>query len=107
MDFYKIKDALKLIQFDDIRVDNTSDFEAVVSVQDAAKLNRQLQDFFGQPVFPSQNKLSSDIKKIIDPHGGIMPGQTLYFSDDAGNIIFAMLWPWQNGKSVTVKLYRK
>jgi hypothetical protein len=36
-----------------------------------------------------------------------MKGQTLYFSDNNGSPVFAMLWPWQDKENITLKLGRK
>jgi hypothetical protein len=43
------------------------------------------------------------VQKVIDDFGGIMAGQTLYFTKQADGVIFAMLWPWQDGIRITLK----
>ena len=36
--------------------------------------------------------------------GGIMPDQALYFRKTDNKCAFAMLWPWQSGEHITVKI---
>jgi hypothetical protein len=107
MDFEKIKDAVKEIQFEETRCDDAIHLEAVIVKEELAKLVSCLESFFGSSVFPSKNKLSAKIQQDIKQFGGIMAGQTLYYWSEADTVIFAALWPWQDDEHITFKLIKK
>jgi len=106
MEFDKIKAEVKKVGLDLTRIDNDNYFEAVVKricLKDAVCL---LERIFGLPAWPSSNKLSNCAKKVIKDFGGLRSGQTLYLLNEEGLSIFAMLWPWQDGERITVKIAR-
>jgi hypothetical protein len=107
MDFEKIIKALKGIHFVVLRSDDAGYFEAVITGEQLQRLIGQLDFFFGKAVFPSKNKLTSGILRDINAFGGIMPGQTLYYSRGNDGVIFAMLWPWQDKEHITIKIVKK
>lgn len=100
MDFTKIKNAVKEIRFEEVRLDEDNYFEAVIAKEEYSKLKNLLESFFGAAIFPSKNKLPSQIIKTIDPFGGIIPGQTLYYSNNAESVVLAMFWPWHENNGV-------
>ena|SRR3989338_3534585 len=104
MEFDKIKAELKSVDFDTTRTDKDDYFEAVVKTEALTSLTGALGKIFGPPAWPSSNKLSKEADKIIKNFGGIRKGQTLYLSCENSFIIFAMLWPWQDGERVTIKM---
>lgn len=106
MQFADVRNELKGISFKTLRKDAEGEFEAVVIKEEAGRLAEKLEKFFGVPVWPSQEKLLPLIAHAIEEYGGIMPGQTLYFWHSASESIFAMLWPWSDGRHITVKLIR-
>lgn len=105
-DFEAVKQAIKDIGIDTLRLDEEKHFEAVVLSKDLDKITGCLEMFFERPLFPSQNQLSGDIAKLIAPFGGIMPGQNLYYSHKNNQTVIVMLWPWSNGKQITLKLLK-
>lgn len=107
LDFTKIKNAVKEIRFEKVRLDEDNYFEAVIAKEEYSKLKNLLESFFAAAIFPSKNKLPSQIIKTIDPFGGIIPGQTLYYSNNAESAIFAMFWPWQDGQYITLKIIKR
>ncbi|MEW6075494.1 MAG: hypothetical protein AB1530_04210 [Candidatus Omnitrophota bacterium] len=107
MDFQEIRNALKGISFKTVRKDLAGEFEAVVIKEESGRLGEKLEKCFGAPVWPAQEKLSSLITGAIEEYGGIMQGQTLYFWHSGSESIFAMLWPWSDGRHITLKLIRK
>jgi hypothetical protein len=107
MQFDKLKDEVKTVQFDALRCDADNNFEAVVVQEELEKLTARLEEFFGAPAFPSSNRLTFAMRQAIDGCGGIMPGQTLYFWNQGKEIIFAMLWPWSDGQRTTIKIIKK
>lgn len=107
MDFEKIKKAVKEIRLETLRLDSDNKLEAVAIKAEINKVIVLFDVFFGPPTFPSKNKLSPEISKSIDEFGGIMPGQTLYYWSKDDDVVFAMLWPWNNGQYTTIKLLKK
>ena len=107
MEFNQIREEVKKIALEALRTDTSDYFEAVVIKEELAKLNERLTSFLGEPAWPSKNGLPSEIQNKINGFGGIMPGQTLYFRNEGKDSVFAMLWPWQDGKRTTVKIIHK
>jgi hypothetical protein len=107
MDFEKVKQSIKEIRLDTLRVDDPAHFEAVITKQETGKLTARLEGFLGKPVFPSGNPLASQILKAIEGYGGIMAGQTLFYWNQGDETVFAMLWPWADGQHTTLKIIKK
>lgn len=107
MEFHKIREEVKKIDFESLRTDENDYFEAVIIKKELARLNERLRSFFGAPAPASKNGLTLEMRKKIDGYGGILPGQTLYFRNEGRDSIFAMLWPWQDGERTTVKIVHK
>jgi hypothetical protein len=107
MDFDKIRDVAKNVEREALRYDCPTHFEAVIVKEEMGKFIAQLDGFFGSPVFPSNTKLSPEIKQVIEEFGGIMSGQTLYYSRQEDGVILAMLWPWKDRQRTTVKIIKK
>lgn len=104
MQFSELKAKVKSVGFDELRIEHDNYFEAVIVKTKTRELVNALQKFFGVPVWPSRRKLSLQVEEAIKDYGGIMAGQTLFFRDHDHKIIFAMLWPWQDGEHATVKI---
>ena len=107
MDFSELLKESKALVFDLLRPGDDNYFEAVILNDGLPGLTVILEKYFGKAVFPSDAGLSKEIDKELNSLGGIMPGQTLYFLKQQGEVIFAMLWPWQDGKRITVKISKK
>lgn len=106
MEFERIRNDLKEISFTTLRLDCDNNFEAVIVRQELEKLKERLEKFFGQPIWPSKERLPFHVERVINDFGGIMPGQTLYYWSRQQDIIFAMLWPWHDGLHTTVKVIK-
>lgn len=104
MEFDALRKDLKRINFETLRTDCDNFFEGVIIRQELDKLNLQLKNLFGEPVYPSKNSLNLKVKETVDSLGGIMPGQTLYYKNLGQDGIFAMLWPWKDAQRTTVKV---
>ena len=106
MEFDEIKAQIKKIELDATRVDNENYFEAVIIGKvHLEEVARVLEGIFGPPAWPSDKKLLKDVKELINSVGGLRKGQTLYFLNNEGECsAFAMLWPWQDGERITIKM---
>jgi hypothetical protein len=106
-DFGKIKNTVKEFEIDTLRIDADAQFEAVLFNKEMDKLRPRLENLLGSAVFPSQNDLSAQISQHIDAYGGIASGQTLFYTNIKNDVIFAMLWPWQDGLHTTIKIIQE
>lgn len=106
MEFNKIKAELKSRELDVTRIDNENYFEVVIKKTCLDEIVPMLEGILGPAACSSRNKLSKEIEKLIKNFGGLRKGQTLYCLVKEGVSIFAMLWPWQDGERVTVKVAR-
>lgn len=104
MEFDAVRQDLKSLSFETLRTDCDNFFEGVIIRDQLDKLNLQLKNLLGEPVYPSKNRLAFKVKETVDCLGGIMPGQTLYYKNLGEDGIFAMLWPWKDGQRTTVKI---
>ena len=107
MDFNKIREDIKNLKLETLRTDCDNYFEAVIVKEELVRLSERLKVFFGDPAWPSKNRLDFHMEEAVKGFGGIMPGQTLYFNRQGGETVFAMLWPWQDGVRTTVKIISK
>ena len=105
MEFDKIKAQVKKMGLDTMRMDNENYFEAVIGSARLEEIVRVLEGIFGAPAWPYGKKLLKDTEKLIKSVGGLRKGQTLYFLNNGGGCsAFAMLWPWQDGERITIKM---
>lgn len=104
MEFTELIKDVKNIRFETLRKDSEDSFEAVVKKDELTRLSEKLEKFFGVAIWPSKNKVPSSVQKVINDAGGIRSNQTLYFWSTEKDTIFAMLWPWQDGEHVTIKI---
>ena len=95
---------VKRISFQEIRADEADIFEAVILKDTLSVLTENLECVFGKAVCPG-NVLSVEVEKKIEPYGGIRGNQVLYFSKRPDFYLFAMLWPWQDGAHITLKVF--
>lgn len=107
MQLTEIRKELGGVVFESIRADDNNYFEAVMAQAELVKLIGILEKFFSSTISPSENKLPAHIEKEINDLGGIFAGQSLYFNNQGDNILFAMLWPWQDGQHTTIKIVQK
>jgi hypothetical protein len=107
MTFDELKVQIKTCVFDEVRVDNNEFFEAVIQRKNIEALNVKLTSIFGPPAWPSENKLSNEVHNIIQHHGGIVAGQTLFFTHIDNSPVFVMFWPWGDKERITVKVGKK
>ncbi len=106
MEFNEVKKEVKRVVFDTLRMDCDNYLEGVILRDELAMLKERLQRLFGTPVWPSKSRLALQVEESIKSYGGIIPGQTLYYNNQAGQVLFVMLWPWQDGERTTVKMVK-
>lgn len=78
--------------------------ELVFYAKDADGWNAVLSEVMGPPVKPAGENPSREDQRITKKHQGIFKNQTLYRKDADGTTTIAMLWPWQDGQLITLKV---
>lgn len=107
MEFNQAREAVKGIVFETVRVDGDKYFEAVIVNDNLPALTDKLDTLFGKAVWPGKNRLTAGIENTINDFGGVQKGQTLYFCQQTSRSVFAMLWPWQDNRRITLKIAQK
>lgn len=103
VNFSNLKQQIKQINFDQIRIEEDDYFEAVLTHNCLNDLKTNLECFFGKSV-NSAAEVSDQARSAIDNLGGVRTGQTLYFLGVNSCYAFAMLWPWQDKQHITLKM---
>lgn len=78
--------------------------ELVFESRQKDKWDNILTSTLGPAVKPAGKKPSAEDQELAKSYGGIYGNQVLYRKEFDGNIIIAMLWPWQDGIHTTLKL---
>jgi hypothetical protein len=81
--------------------------EAVVTQTECQPLAAILGVYFGTPLKPAGAMPSGDAGRYSKPYGGVRRDQTMYYRKSEGFTDVALLWPWGDGNSVTVKIIRE
>lgn len=102
--FGEFLQQVKKVPIDEKRADLPDWLEVVLDKNQWNVLRPILEDYFGVPVKPQGQAPSIEERKITEDFGGIRPNQTLYRTERAGVRYVAMLWPWEDGNLITVKI---
>ncbi|HTL49011.1 MAG TPA: hypothetical protein VL688_13200 [Verrucomicrobiae bacterium] len=65
-----------------------------------------IEKSFGAPLKPAGAAPSSEASLRAAAYGGIRKDQTLYYRTGEGPLNTIMFWPWSDGQTFTVKIYR-
>ncbi len=105
MTFPELLQAVKEAKLNEIRFDLPDYLEIVTNSQNLEALAVLLNSFFGKPfVVKTQDMMSQKVMDFMENFGGIRAGQQLYFLQGKGVVFYTMIWPWGDGKSVTLKI---
>lgn len=104
-DFNDLIKRIKELPLKETRFNQQDYLEIVITGAQTKSLATALETFFGPPFKGTGSSLQSpDCKRFIEERGGIRENQTLYFLQTTDSIYYAMLWPWGDRSSITVKL---
>jgi len=104
--FNELKDELKAVGFDTMRIEREDYLELVVTTDKLGALTIKLESFLGPAIWPSQRRLEAMVEERIKEFGGIMTDQALYFKQQLEEIFLVMLWPWKDSQHTTIKVIR-
>jgi hypothetical protein len=78
--------------------------EFVIFRKDLASWNSALSEFLGDPAKPAGSEPSEQDFALTKPYGGIRENQILFKKKTTEGCIIVMLWPWQDGLHITIKM---
>ena len=107
MNFTEFLSEVKKLNLREIRKDQPDYLEGVLAVSLLPRLVSILESHFGPATKPPGPPPKEKDRKIASPYGGVEKNQTLYAADRGGENELALLWPWGDGASVTVKIARR
>ena len=105
MTFSELIQEVKKHPSAEIRFDNDHRFEFVVTVHTALRLQHALEEYFGFALKPASKAPDQAAKSVARNFGGIRKDQTLYCREEDDQIHLAMIWPWSDGQTATVKIF--
>lgn len=106
MNFSEFLEQFQKVQCQERRTQTDDYFEVVVAKPNWPAMDEALRSYFGEPMKPQGQNPSRDADKCAKPYGGVRKDQTLYFQKNETGSYAALLWPWGNGTSVTLKIIR-
>ena len=104
MSFNELLQEVKRIRAEQIRYEFTNYFECVTGVEFIRELCQVLEGRFGPPLKRAGQDPTKEAKRCAESLGGIQKNQVLYFLEKEDLLNCAMLWPWEDGTRVTVKI---
>lgn len=90
----------------EMRTQTDAFVEVVLTLQNIETLEPELINFFGAPVKPAGKEPTREIRNSAESYGGIWKNQTMYLTARDNIACAAMLWPWSDGETVTLKIFR-
>ena len=70
-------------------------------------LDRVFEDYFGPAVKRSGEEPQAEAEQLTNRYGGIAKDQILYHTQRDSTRHLAMVWPWADGKRMTVKIIQE
>lgn len=104
MTYPELIEEVKKIKLWERRVDSPNLLEFVITQELLNTLTLLLENYFGLPLKPAGQAPSREANAYSAAYGGIQKGQTLYYRDSGASSHCALLWPWSDGKWITVKV---
>jgi len=95
---------LRSIETAELRLGSEEWFECVLSRNKLSEVTILLSAYFKTPIKRSGEKPSAEAKRMTAAYGGIRKSQTLYYLKQNDREYCAMLWPWEDGEHITLKV---
>ena len=106
MTYPELLQEIKGLTLEEMRSDSEESLELVISTTQESKLRALLESFFGVALKAAGKSPDEKSQKYAASHGGIQQNQTLYHAKKGESSFCAMIWPWGNKQSATVKIFR-
>lgn len=102
--FLDLVQETRQLNLTEIRKNDDGYFECVIPVRHEKELYPLFERFFGPPFKPKNVPPDERAQAVSYDYGGIEKHQILYYTERDGLSNCALIWPWNNGLSATVKL---
>ncbi len=89
----------------DLREADSQHADLVIENEYLDAWTSMLKDQFGAPLKKPGEAPKFDVKKLTRTYGGIQKDQTLYVKSFETHHLMVMLWPWQNHRHTTIKIF--
>lgn len=103
----KIEEILRVLNSMEVFEKRTAEqkyYELVFYTRDLKKWMDVLTTYFGKPVKPSGVKPDKEHLDVTKNFGWIFDNQVLFKTTDDKTVRIAMLWPWEDGEHITLKI---
>jgi hypothetical protein len=107
MTFDDLLEKIQGIPCAEKRVREANYCEVVFAQPNMPQVNAALEACFGAPLKPEGRPPTAEATQYSKAYGGVQGNQVLYYRTSAEGDEMAMLWPWGNGTSVTLKIIRR
>ena len=97
---------IKKLKLQETRVDSKEAFEFVIRQGELNQVCGILEGFFGRAFKSAGEAPTKEAWDYTANIGGIRENQILYYVKHEGISYCAMIWPWSNRVSVTVKIFQ-
>ena len=105
MTWDELTGLVKKAKLTEMRGEKEKYLEVVVAVADLKPVTDLFDVYFGRPIKPMGERPSAEAALYAESFGGVKMGQTLYVKKIENSVQGALLWPWGDGVSVTVKIF--
>ena len=105
--FEEVVRKAKKISHEQTRRESEEYLEMVMFRHSLQELERLFENHFGSALKPAGQEPQEDVERIANNHGGIAKEQILYHASRDHMRQMAMVWPWADGKRMTVKLIQE
>ncbi|HPN72859.1 MAG TPA: hypothetical protein PKZ41_02570 [Candidatus Omnitrophota bacterium] len=92
------------LEVHETRTEEPEYHEMVIYSRDLNLWENIFREVMGAAVKPSGSKATAEQVMITEEYGGIEKTQTLYVRRNDSGAMMIMLWPWQDGERITVKM---
>jgi hypothetical protein len=105
--FEEVMRTVREIPHEETRRESEDYLEMVMFLDSWYDVLSVFDDYFGAPLKAPGDIPDKMAFRVSDPYGGITEEQALYHltRDDAKQV--AMVWPWSDGKRMTVKILQE
>lgn len=104
--FAKLFEEIKALPITELRFANDSYLECVIHLEKMPQFSPVFENFFGLQINPKTCPDWKEISNFINHYGGVRGNQSLYFLRREGTVYYAMIWPWGDRTSATVRVER-
>ena len=105
--FEEVVRKAKKISHEQTRRESEEYLEMVMFQHSLQELQQILESHFGSALKAAGQEAPEEVEHIVNNHGGISKEQILYHTTRDRMRQLAMVWPWSDGRRMTVKLIQE